>query len=405
MTVQTGQRTDKKLYMKKLLFILLTLFWINSYSQNSDTTYKTVLHGDSLWNVWVVNSFSIDSVYRKEYQYNDQCDSVLVSDTMRWVCITVITDSIEYYYKYRTFTGSVKDSVRVPTKLKTVGSNDIKGIGDIPITVNSVDWTSIINEPSFVTTSEAASTYQPIGSYAASSHNHNGIYEPANSNIQAHIASNANPHGVTKAQVSLSNVDNTSDANKPVSTATQTALNAKQATLVSGTNIKTVNGNSLLGSGDVVISGGGGNDWVYVKLVSAATTTGTANSNTLLAFTPIANTMYEFEAKLFLQSAATTTGVRPGIAWPSGLTQNSAWVLSPTSQTAFASRFFGNTSTANAASTATAIINEGFYGKAEGMFVTGANPSGNLIITLASEIAASEVRIMQNSFIRYRIIE
>lgn len=34
-----------------------------------------------------------------------------------------------------------------------------------------------------------------------------------------------------------------------------TALNGKQATLVSGTNIKTVNGASLLGSGDVVISG------------------------------------------------------------------------------------------------------------------------------------------------------
>jgi hypothetical protein len=54
-----------------------------------------------------------------------------------------------------------------------------------------------------------------------------------------------------KISVGLGNVDNTSDANKPVSTATQTALNAKQATLVSGTNIKTVNGNSLVGSGDV----------------------------------------------------------------------------------------------------------------------------------------------------------
>ena len=35
-----------------------------------------------------------------------------------------------------------------------------------------------------------------------------------------------------------------------------TALAGKQATLVSGTNIKTVNGNSLLGSGDLFISGG-----------------------------------------------------------------------------------------------------------------------------------------------------
>lgn len=34
----------------------------------------------------------------------------------------------------------------------------------------------------------------------------------------------------------------------------QTALNAKQATLVSGTNIKTVNGNSLVGSGNLTIS-------------------------------------------------------------------------------------------------------------------------------------------------------
>jgi trimeric autotransporter adhesin len=43
----------------------------------------------------------------------------------------------------------------------------------------------------------------------------------------SHIASSSNPHSVTKAQVGLSNVDNTSDANKPVSSATQTALNLK----------------------------------------------------------------------------------------------------------------------------------------------------------------------------------
>lgn len=36
----------------------------------------------------------------------------------------------------------------------------------------------------------------------------------------------------------------------------QTALDAKQATLVSGTNIKTINGTSILGSGDLVISAG-----------------------------------------------------------------------------------------------------------------------------------------------------
>lgn len=39
--------------------------------------------------------------------------------------------------------------------------------------------------------------------------------------------------------------------------AMETALAGKQATLVSGTNIKTINGQSLLGSGNMVISGGG----------------------------------------------------------------------------------------------------------------------------------------------------
>lgn len=40
--------------------------------------------------------------------------------------------------------------------------------------------------------------------------------------------------------------------------AIQGRIDAKQATLVSGTNIKTINGNTLLGSGDITISGGGG---------------------------------------------------------------------------------------------------------------------------------------------------
>ena len=74
------------------------------------------------------------------------------------------------------------------------------------------------------------------------------------STLTSHTSNTSNPHSVTKAQVGLSNVDNTSDANKPVSTATQTALNAKQDTLVSGTNIKTINGTSVLGSGDIVTS-------------------------------------------------------------------------------------------------------------------------------------------------------
>jgi hypothetical protein len=59
---------------------------------------------------------------------------------------------------------------------------------------------------------------------------------------------------LVKGDVGLGNVDNTADADKPVSTDTQTALNAKQDTLVTGTNIKTINSTSLLGSGDIEIT-------------------------------------------------------------------------------------------------------------------------------------------------------
>ena len=47
------------------------------------------------------------------------------------------------------------------------------------------------------------------------------------SDLTSHTSNTSNPHSVTAAQVGLGNVDNTSDANKPISTATQTALDDK----------------------------------------------------------------------------------------------------------------------------------------------------------------------------------
>lgn len=51
----------------------------------------------------------------------------------------------------------------------------------------------------------------------------------------------------------LNLVDNTTDLQKPVSIATALALSLKQSTLVSGQNISTVNGQSLLGGEPLVI--------------------------------------------------------------------------------------------------------------------------------------------------------
>ena len=56
------------------------------------------------------------------------------------------------------------------------------------------------------------------------------IDDPTRELLEEHEADHANPHQVTKAQVGLGNADNTSDMDKPVSTATQTALATKANT-------------------------------------------------------------------------------------------------------------------------------------------------------------------------------
>lgn len=47
------------------------------------------------------------------------------------------------------------------------------------------------------------------------------------STLTTHTGNKDNPHGVTKTHINLGNVDNTSDASKPISDATQTVLNGK----------------------------------------------------------------------------------------------------------------------------------------------------------------------------------
>lgn len=61
-----------------------------------------------------------------------------------------------------------------------------------------------------------------------------------NAKVDSHIANKSNPHKVTKAQVGLGNVNNTSDADKPVSTAQATAIaDAKAAGTNAQTNLTT----------------------------------------------------------------------------------------------------------------------------------------------------------------------
>lgn len=59
------------------------------------------------------------------------------------------------------------------------------------------------------------------------------------------------------------------------------AADAKQPTLVSGTNVKTINGTSILGGGDIVVSGGGGGSVTINTTLTSASTTEAASASTV----------------------------------------------------------------------------------------------------------------------------
>lgn len=76
------------------------------------------------------------------------------------------------------------------------------------------------------------------------------------SDLTAHTGNRSNPHGVTKSQIGLGNVDNTSDAKKPISEAMQSALD--NCVKLSGSDTEQViqNGGLQLPNGDLSIGGG-----------------------------------------------------------------------------------------------------------------------------------------------------
>jgi len=154
--------------------------------------------------------------------------------------------------------------------------------------------------------------------------------------VQANVNLKANASAI-------SNIDNTSDANKPVSSATQTALNLKQ-------NISDNNGG-----------------WTTLRVTgSNATTTGQALTNItgLITTTLLNATLYEVEATLYVSTSAVTTGCQ--FAFTANGTGGAATVFINVS----------GTTTTNAATTVT----QSASGTAVGTFLTTSSASGIIVM-------------------------
>jgi hypothetical protein len=137
--------------------------------------------------------------------------------------ILVVTgqNSSGFYYKGDTLFWVNKSGVHVQVNnqpLKTINSTSLLGSGNINISgAGNPAWVDITGKPT--------------------------VFAPA---THQHIAIDITD--LTKTSVGLSNVDNTSDANKPISTSVQTSLNGKQNTITTGTTSQYLKGDLSLGS-------------------------------------------------------------------------------------------------------------------------------------------------------------
>jgi hypothetical protein len=83
-------------------------------------------------------------------------------------------------------------------------------LSDSRIASDVYSWAKATTKPAYI--------YSEVGADAS------GAASTVQVNLNTHTGNTSNPHSVTKTQVGLSNADNTSDANKPISTAVQAAF-------------------------------------------------------------------------------------------------------------------------------------------------------------------------------------
>lgn len=129
------------------------------------------------------------------------------------------------------------------------------------------------------------------------------------------------------------------------------------------------------------MAGGG---MTYVKL--NADILATSSSPVVVAsFTPEANKTYAVEAFLLVQSTSTTLGIKPGVDWPTGLVDGAAHVQGTNSSTTTVLANLNYTADGSASGTDYPAANTSYPAMVFATFTTGASPSGNFSITVATE--------------------
>lgn len=148
---------------------------------------------------------------------------------------------------------------------------------------------------------------------------------------------------------------------------------------------------------------GEGNDgWTNVVLAADFTTSNAAAQDSGIAFLPAANARVMFEARLMLRTATNTVGPRPGIAWPTGMTDGVAKIVFPSAAT--------TDLVANGNVNAAMLIavggvpnaNQSYLATMTGVMIAGGAPGASFRVQLASEAAGTKVTMKAGSFLRWK---
>jgi len=158
------------------------------------------------------------------------------------------------YFVYTTTSGAI-------TSKQKIGNITTSGA------IGSTSGLPVITTTSGVLTTGAFGTSS--GQFAEGNHTHSGYISTSSTaglikndgtiDTSAYITSSSLP------TIQTSWGSTTSDSKVASEKLIKDSLDGKQASLVSGTNIKTINNESLLGSGNITIQGGGGSGGSYIN--------------------------------------------------------------------------------------------------------------------------------------------
>lgn len=196
--------------------------------ENVDTniTVRTPINYNSITNKPTINDIEVvNNKNGHDYALANLEDVTLINSTLDSYGNIVFSNVSDFATASQ---GQKADTAVQPSDLAIVAISgsytDLLDTPNLAEVATSGDYNDLLNKP---TIPEVDQTYNATSTNAQSGTAVAEAVGTINTTLTTHIADKNNPHQVTKNQVGLGNVNNTSDADKPVSTATQTALDSK----------------------------------------------------------------------------------------------------------------------------------------------------------------------------------